>query len=151
MRVRFVGGFGAIGITGENCPAGGSWDAWCNCMYPAGASPDLNAKCKSRPFPGGWVAPWTDVGAAARGLPKEGIIAQAAGVVLNVAGGSNATTGTTGGPGQTVTATVVPPAMVEAAPEPGTLAGIPMTALAVGAAAVVGGVLLLGRRKGRRR
>lgn len=63
-------GFGATGITGADCPVGGDWDAWCECMYPYTADGALNVKCKSKPMSFLTLAPWTDVGAIQRGLPK---------------------------------------------------------------------------------
>ncbi len=71
MIFKTDGRFGATGITGADCPAGGSWDVWCDCMYPASADPALNAKCRGKPMSFLTLAPWTDVGAVQRGLPKE--------------------------------------------------------------------------------
>ena len=75
----FMGaGFGSWSFapTGQDCPAGGSWEAWCACMYSG--NPDLLSRCNKKfnvnPFAGPInadptlaSAPWTVVGGAARG------------------------------------------------------------------------------------
>lgn len=60
--------FGATGVTGNDCPAGGNWNEWCDCAFPPNADISTNVKCKSwRPG-----APWTVVGAMLRGIPQLG-------------------------------------------------------------------------------
>lgn len=71
-------GFGAVSPSGVNCPAGGDWGSWCDCMFPTA---EFNAKCRStRPF-----APWTVVGAAIRGIPHTGS-ADATGTATSILG-----------------------------------------------------------------
>lgn len=116
--------FGATGITGANCPAGGDWNAWCDCAFPAGVDPANNGKCKSwRPG-----APWTVVGAMLRGIPQTGTGAPAA------AGGilDTLVSLVTGGGAAQQSAPV-------AAPVDDGIFGVPKTVALVG-----GGVLVLG-------
>ena len=74
--------FGAFGMAStyqaKDCPSSGSWESWCDCMFPAGSQ--LNAQCRQpspgvacvyQPWNGHCYAPWTDAGSAARGLPKD--------------------------------------------------------------------------------
>lgn len=55
--------------TGGDCPAGGDWNAWCDCMFSGNRNVDPNlAKCKAPMI----FAPWTELGALARGIPHYG-------------------------------------------------------------------------------
>lgn len=81
-RLGYYGDFGTASMTqeGVDCPASGSWEAWCDCVFK-GDNTNL-AKCK------GWAiaAPWTDVGAGLRGIPKPGSwIASVLGTATQVA------------------------------------------------------------------
>lgn len=46
----------------------GSWETWCDNKFPGDAA--TIQKCKSQPFGPFTLAPWTDVGAIQRGIPK---------------------------------------------------------------------------------
>lgn len=72
-------GFGATSpATGDDCPAQGSWESWCDCMWPVTRTdPTTNGKCRV-PLPG---APWTILGANLRGIPH------ASGLTLPAGGG----------------------------------------------------------------
>lgn len=76
----------------KDCTVGGDWDTWCNCVFTAGS--DLNTRCRNKPFPVGLVAaPWTEVGAAARGLPKPGdlltsLTSSGLQIISNITGGA---------------------------------------------------------------
>jgi hypothetical protein len=63
-------GFGTPSpTTGVDCPTG-DVAAWCDCMWPGSVNPSANTACKSAPFGSATPDPWTDLGAAARGLPN---------------------------------------------------------------------------------
>lgn len=66
---------GAAGVAGS-CPAGGDYNAWCDCMWPSPEDAATNAKCKAEGSLVSAVAPWTLVGSAARGIPFYGNILQ---------------------------------------------------------------------------
>jgi len=59
-------------VSPEGCPEKGSWEAWCDCKFPADKA--VNARCKAK----GWnvVAmahpPWDMAGAQARNIPFTG-------------------------------------------------------------------------------
>lgn len=55
-RSRFMG-FGEM-----------SWEEWCDKTW--GGNPELLSKCKSKPWGVLSAAPWTEVGALQRGIPK---------------------------------------------------------------------------------
>lgn len=64
-------GFGATSpTTGADCPVGGDWGSWCNCMFKGDNA--LIAKCTAQPLGPFSFAPWTTVGATVRGIPKPG-------------------------------------------------------------------------------
>lgn len=108
-------------ITQGDCPAGGDYNAWCDCMWPAGDA--NNAKCKSMPLSIATPAPWTIVGASVRGIPHvSGLAPDVSGLLPG---------GSTGG-----SDTPPPKATTE---EPG-IFGIPTTVAVVGALVLVGGV-----------
>src|SRR5687768_4422810 len=58
-RVAGRRGFGAFG---------GEWETWCDNKFKS--DPENLVKCKSQPMGPFTLAPWTDVGAIQRGLPK---------------------------------------------------------------------------------
>lgn len=64
MRVSF----GATSSDGNDCPAQGDWGAWCDCMFGSRKDTTHNFNCK-KPLP---FAPWTEFGAAVRGIPHVG-------------------------------------------------------------------------------
>jgi len=70
---KTMAGFGSVSVTGRNCPAEGSWEAWCDCMYQMDEA--MRTRCRA-PMIG---APWTEVGGIMRGLPRQpgGLIADA--------------------------------------------------------------------------
>ena len=80
-------GFGAISThqAGVNCSATGSWETWCDCMFPEGSDRSNCKKKVSWSCPGCAVAPWTDIGAAARGIPKAGALAALARLAVPMA------------------------------------------------------------------
>lgn len=47
---------------------GGTWESWCDSKFPG--DPGNLQKCKAQPFGPLTLAPWTDVGAIQRGIPK---------------------------------------------------------------------------------
>ena len=51
----------------RDCPAGGSWEQWCNCVFDTDGA--LAEKCKSQPMGPFTLPPWTNVGAIQRGIP----------------------------------------------------------------------------------
>lgn len=56
---------------GRDCPVGGDWDTWCNCMFTEGTAENTQCKWKvSISCPQCAFAPWTDIGAGARGIRK---------------------------------------------------------------------------------
>lgn len=60
-------------ITQQSCPPAGDWGKWCDCMWPPNQGDqdqrNQNAQCHSTPFnPGSFEPPWTQLGAAGRGL-----------------------------------------------------------------------------------
>lgn len=157
-RYRGLSGFGfAFGTPSQwqdkDCPVGGDWDTWCNCVFPAGS--DLNTRCRSRPFPGGFVAPWTEVGAGARGLPKPGSLVAS----LTASGTqiiSNLTGGVVQGPPQPPLAVATAPVQsggvavttntattTKPADDESSIFGIPKTIAYVGGGVLVLGVLAL--------
>jgi hypothetical protein len=159
-RYRGLAGFSfgtASQWQNKECPLTPSnWDDWCNCVFPAGS--DLNNRCKSKPFPVGFVTPpWTEVGAGARGLPKPGSLVASlttAGVQIV----SNITGGAVQGPPQPPLTLTLPPvqggtgASTNASststptsasePEP-SIFGVPRTIAYVGGGVLVLGVLAL--------
>lgn len=46
----------------------GDWETWCDNKFPA--DPGNLQKCRAQPFGPLTLAPWTDVGAIQRGIPK---------------------------------------------------------------------------------
>lgn len=116
-----VSNFGATGVTGQDCPAGGDETEWCNCVFPADVDPINNGKCKAwRPG-----APWTVIGAGLRGIPHLGSDTEPTGGIINaiarfIGGGTTS------------------PAATPVVTDDG-IFGIPRTIAIVG-----GGVLLLG-------
>lgn len=79
LGLGFINGFGSASYLpqGRECPADGSWETWCACMYSGDGN--LHSACNQkfdlfggRTSPGLLSAPWTDAGASARGLPKVG-------------------------------------------------------------------------------
>lgn len=74
---RFAGFGSTSPESGGDCPAQGSWENWCDCMWPGSSAPGINAACRKTADglfsnPALRAAPWTDLGAAARGIPKPG-------------------------------------------------------------------------------
>lgn len=81
-----LGALGDLGsasfVDGRDCPASGDWNTYCDCMFPAGAERE---QCKQKycaifnPVSPGYcradprlmAAPWTEVGAGARGIRKQ--------------------------------------------------------------------------------
>jgi len=63
-----IASFGTRSPTGADCAVGGSWESWCDCMWPSDSA--TNEKCR-KSLPG---APWTLVGSALRGIPFYGTI-----------------------------------------------------------------------------
>ena len=116
-------GFGAFGTAslkspGTDCPAQGSWETYCACMYDG----ETLAKCLTKPGGGAQIycppwasAPWTECGKSARfGAGGEGIVG-AGKSVIGVA------TTITGGGVPTATPTPAEIAMAERCPKiPGT-------------------------------
>jgi hypothetical protein len=45
-----------------------SWEAWCDQTW--GSNPEINQKCHNKPWGIMSAAPWTEVGAIQRGIPK---------------------------------------------------------------------------------
>lgn len=151
-------GFGAFGTPSQyqdkECPVGGSFEAWCDCVFPRGS--DLHTRCHSRPIPAGFFAPWTEVGAAGRGLPKPGsIVASATATVLQIV--SPLTGGIVQAPVTAPLVPSVPPVQsvpvvttqpsitVEptAGPAEASIFGIPKTIAGVGAVVLAVGVAAL--------
>ncbi len=58
------------GLSAYGAFGGGEWEAWCYDKYKT--DPTNQAKCLTKPMGIFTLAPWTDVGAAQRGLPKAG-------------------------------------------------------------------------------
>lgn len=156
---RRLAGFAYFGTPSQyqanvECPvvSGGSWEAWCDCVYPEG---DLRNRCRSKPFPGGFLPPWTEAGAGARGLPKpESIVANITGGVLNLASGI--TGGVVQKPPEPATITLPPvnsggsatTVKIETAGTPAASAeegifGIPKTIALVGGAVLAAGAAAL--------
>ena len=87
-RPRSYRGFGYFGSPSQyqsnvDCPVGGSWEAWCACVYAPGS--DALARCVSKPLgPAMFTAPWTEIGAGARGLQHAGTFAPITSAVLNI-------------------------------------------------------------------
>ncbi len=104
---------------------GGEWETWCEQKYPG--DPAMIAKCQSQPFGPLTLAPWTDVGALQRGLPKPQSL------LVNLVGG--AATPSTSAP------------MVTNSSEG--LFGIPRTAMlaGLGVLAVGVGAMLIAKKK----
>jgi hypothetical protein len=83
-------GFGvASPVTKADCPPGGDVGAWCDCMWPAQSDPGTNSACKSTPLGGMTPDPWTDLGAATRGIPNTS--GQSLGVLASIFGGGGST------------------------------------------------------------
>lgn len=122
--------FGALGSTSPvskaDCPAAGSWETWCDCMYPPAQSAALNGQCRQNRL----IAPWTDIGATLRGLPTGNQL-------LNTV--SSAVQSATGSGGSTQTG-----------PVSGGMSSLltgPIIFAAIGGVALVGGAVLLMRKK----
>lgn len=165
-RYRGLGYFGSFGTASQyqsnkECPVGGSWEDWCDCVFPEG---DLRQRCRSKPFPGGWVAPWTEVGAAARGLPKPGsLVAVLTTGALELA--STITKGAVQGPPAGVVSTLPPvqsgvqtgavavsiQGPVAQPPEDEGIFGIPRTIALVGGGILAAGVAVLAMKGKNRR
>lgn len=82
-----LGQLGAFGTPstyqpGVECPAKGSWEDWCDCVFQPGS--ENHGRCRSKPMGLLTAAPWTDIGAGQRGIPKPGSIVAA--VVQTVTG-----------------------------------------------------------------
>lgn len=65
-----------------------AWEDWCSKKFAG--SPELIAKCNSKPMGFLTLAPWTDVGALQRGIPKGGLVDAATGLLT---GGGGAAAG----------------------------------------------------------
>lgn len=66
----YESGFGSFGTASgwqpnKDCPATGSWEAYCDCVYPEG---DQRNRCRSKPLGFLTPAPWTIAGKTARGV-----------------------------------------------------------------------------------
>lgn len=114
----------------------GDWETWCDNKGAQGAfGPEMVAKCKSQPFGPFTLAPWTDVGALQRGLPKPESL-----LVATVQGG-------------TVSANPVKPPSAPQTMNAG-LFGVPRTIMLAGGAVLLGGLAFAAwkksKRKGRR-
>lgn len=115
---------------------GGAWEDWCANKYSNDAI-NLN-KCNSKPMGFLTLAPWTDVGALQRGLPKPGAF------IVD-----------TFGPGTSPTSPVETPAGTEPADDDeiniGGLFGVPKKALWIGVGVLgVGLAAVLLTKKSRR-
>ncbi len=109
-----------------------SWEDWCASAW--GKDPAILTKCLSKPWGFASAAPWTDVGAFQRGIPKASIVTD----VLNTAGGLVGGQGATGSGGPFVGVD-------------GTIFGLPPMVVYVGgalAAAGVVAVLIKKKKKG---
>lgn len=142
-----LNGFGSFGTvspyTGTDCVDDGSWEGWCDCIWPASSDASLNQKCKSKPL---WIltaAPWTETGAKQRGIPN-----------VNDPGTASADAQTTW---QEAIGTIFPgvagklnPQQTQPTPKPSEgIFGIPKTVAIVGGVVLVGGAaaFLLLRKK----
>ena len=158
MIVRNIPNFGSFGaispITQGNCDATGSWENWCDCMWPAVADASTNSKCRSKPW---WVAgvpPWTVIGAAARGIPGPNLWQAAQQVATDI--GSQLPPPSSG-PVATPTSGEVEE-VGPSEPKPPGILGVPGQAAMVGGLILVGGVVAFylknknkGGGKGKRR
>lgn len=143
----------------KDCPVGGSWENWCNCVFTPGS--ELNTRCLSKPIgPALFAAPWTEVGAGARGLPKPDSLAATLtsagmsiisgvlpGGIIQAPPPPPPAVGVQSSGSTTVTVTSTPTAQTAA--EESSIFGVPKTIAFVGAGVLVLGVVglaLSGRR-----